>query len=210
MKKTSLALVALAFVALLATAALAEKGSNGRKGDHAQMLWQRAVERLSLTPEQQTQLQPIFTAHFEQVKAHRKAARAKFEAVLTPAQKEKLQQLIAERRAAGPKGGQACPKGGQCPKSGGPEAKQGEGPKAMATALSLTDEQKAEMKKIREENRTEMKAQRQQFVSQVEAVLTPAQKTQFEEMISRRGRHHGAKSEAPASTPSEAPTESNK
>lgn len=210
MKKISLALAALAFVALLATSALAKSGDNRSKGDRAQMMWQRSVERLSLTTEQQRQLHPVFTAHFEQMKANRKAARERFEALLTPAQRETLQQLVADRRGArhnggaspqggqaGPSNRQACPGNGECPPRGGASARQGKGPMAMSAALGLTDEQKAAMKKIREENRTQMRVQRQQFVSQVEAVLTPAQKTQFEEMISRRGGRDARQPNAP-------------
>lgn len=202
MKKVSLALTALALVALMATAALANKHADDPRGDRAQKLWQRAVERLQLTPEQQARLQPIFDAHLEQVKAQHKTARARFEAVLTPAQKEKMQQMVAERRAERQKDGE-YPKGGESRKGNGSAAKRGEGAKAMFATLGLTDAQKADLKRIRGENLAEMKAQRQQFVAQVEAVLTPTQKTQFEEMRSRRARHRGDKS-------SEAPAETNK
>ncbi|WP_427160689.1 Spy/CpxP family protein refolding chaperone [Aliinostoc sp. HNIBRCY26] len=96
----------------------------------------------------------------------RENARTQMEAVFTPEQKAKLEAARQERQARRAQG-----QAGERPEAG---ARRG---KKMAE-LNLTDDQKARLRAIREESK-----------KQIEAVLTPEQRTKLQELkASRRER----------------------
>jgi len=84
----------------------------------------------------------------------------------------------------------------------GPHAARGGGMDGMLAQLKLDEKQQAEVAKIKEEmkpefdkakgNREAMRPVMQQYTSKIEAVLTPEQKTKFEELRAQRMKGHGA------------------
>ncbi len=56
--------------------------------------------------------------------------------------------------------------------------------------LQLSDEQKTKMKDYWQSQREAMKQERQQIDAQIQATLTPEQRTQYEQMKSHRGKRH--------------------
>ena len=197
------------------------------------------TDRLNLTPDQQSQLKPLVDAREAQLKSQWKANREEMRAVLTDAQRTRLDQMMAERRArlsdrcarkqdgsctgqqgaADSQGSSACKAeegkpSGPCASAGTAGAnkhnrawKHGDR-EAWMRSLDLTDEQKTRLATMRDRNRAQMKAEREQFNTKVMALLTPDQKAKFEEMGKRHrlreasGRHEkkpGSASPAPAS-----------
>lgn len=63
----------------------------------------------------------------------------------------------------------------------------------MQQALGLTDEQAAQIKSLREAQRTAMQAARDSHRQQIEALLTPEQKEKFSAMKQKRGKRGGHK-----------------
>ncbi len=61
----------------------------------------------------------------------------------------------------------------------------------MQQALGLTDEQAAQIKSLREAQRTAMQASRDSHRQQIEALLTPEQKEKFNAMKQKRGNKMG-------------------
>lgn len=61
----------------------------------------------------------------------------------------------------------------------------------MQQELSLTDEQVAQIKSLRETQRTAMQASRDSNRQQIEALLTPEQKEKFSAMKQKRGNKMG-------------------
>lgn len=178
-------------VALTTSATFARAAGDGTSGaDHAQKKWQRMVDRLHLTPDQQTRLQPIVTAHQERLKAQREQTKAQMTAVLTPEQRARFEQLMAERKSRRQAQGQG---------SGTAAGTEGRGRdskgKGLLRSLNLTDTQKTQLKQMRQESKAARNAEQQQFVAQVEAILTPEQRAQFEQM--RAHRRDGGNTERP-------------
>lgn len=166
MKTRIVGMLSLLLVAMVASAALA-KGPDGEA--RKEKMWQRVVQKLDLTAEQQTQLKPVFEARTQQMKAHREARRTQMDSILTDEQKARLEKIKADRKAAREKGEKIDFR-------------------SAWKSLNLTDEQKARMKTLRQQNREQMKAEHQQFVARVESMLNPTQKAAFEEMMTRRGK----------------------
>lgn len=89
-------------------------------------------------------------------------------------------------------------KGGGAGAGKGPGAGRGGGMDGMLAQLKLDEKQQAEVAKIKEEmkpelekaqgNRDQMRTVMQQFMTKVEAVLTPEQKQKFQEI---RAKHRG-------------------
>lgn len=168
MKTRIAALLSMLLIGLVASAAFA----GGAKGtDRSQKYWQRVVTKLSLTPDQQTQLQPIFQARQQQMKANREAGRSQFLALLTPDQQATMKKNQEAARAAR-------------------TAHEKYDRKSGWKALNLTADQKAQMKNFRQQNRAKMEAQKKQYVAQVEAVLNDTQKTTFEQMMAHQHKGH--------------------
>lgn len=110
-------------------------------------------QRLGLSEQQKTQIQEI-----------RRNSRTKMEGILSTEQKQQLQAAKQERQ------GQPRQQTGQ-----------GQRPKRGFASLNLTEEQKTQMREIRESEK-----------NQIKAILTPEQQQQFEQfeenMRSRRQR----------------------
>lgn len=123
---------------------------------------QKMQQKLNLTAAQQEQLKPIFQAQREQHKKWREQSRTQMMGILTAEQRA---QLEAARGQKGQRG-------------------------QVWKSLNLTPEQKAQMKELRQRNKPQMQASRQQFQSQVAAVLTAEQKARWEEM---KSQHRGFK-----------------
>jgi len=93
-------------------------------------------------------------------------------------------------------------KGGGAGAGKGPGAGRGGGMDGMLAQLKLDEKQQAEVAKIKEEmkpelekaqgNRDQMRTVMQQYMSKIEAVLTPEQKTKFDEIKAHHKREHGA------------------
>lgn len=173
-----------AFATLAGGAAFAQDAPSGEAGKRPGIrahkgggagMFQRLAQQLNLTDQQKQQLEPIMTAFRDKMQAHRQNMHNRFESVLTAEQRAQLEQMKAER-------GQ-----GKGPRRGGPG-----GPFA---ALNLTDEQKTQMKSLREQGRTEMQAEFEQMRAQVNAVLTPEQQAQLQQIMEkakeRRGKRGG-------------------
>lgn len=59
----------------------------------------------------------------------------------------------------------------------------------MASELNLTDDQRVKVKQIMESHHESMKAQREQMMKQMDAVLTPEQQQKAKEMRARHKKH---------------------
>ncbi|MEZ4459974.1 MAG: hypothetical protein R3E66_09630 [bacterium] len=200
-KKIALALVVVGFGVGAAGVALA-------KGNPEQRM-ERLAEKLELTAPQKAKIGEIFKARraqAEKIKADdslngdqkkaklrelRQAGKGEVAAVLTPAQKQKFQEMRAERK--GRKGEK------------GHEGRHGKRGEKMAKELGLNDAQKAKFKSImsdakeeraaileanngdREAARPELKAHREKTKLKMRAVLTAAQQKKFDAMKEKRG-----------------------
>ena len=204
-KKIALALVVVGFGVGAAGVALA-------KGNPEQRM-ERLAEKLELTAPQKAKIGEIFKARraqAEKIKADdslngdqkkaklrelRQAGKGEVAAVLTPAQKQKFQEMRAERKARkGEKGHE------------GRLEKRGE---KMAKELGLNDAQKAKFKSImsdakeeraaileanngdREAARPELKSHREKTKLKMRAVLTAAQQKKFDAMKEKHGDKRG-------------------
>lgn len=164
MTSTIRTLLSLLVVALLATtAAFAEKNADGgNKGKR----FEKIAQELSLTPEQQSQIQAIFQSHRAAMRAKHEAFETYLRSILTPEQIAILDRAKAER------------KDGQGPGHGGR--------KAIFKDLNLSEEQKSKLKAYRQENMPAMKADREKLQAEIAQVLTPEQKAKWEQMKSQR------------------------
>jgi Spy/CpxP family protein refolding chaperone len=137
---------------LLAGAAGAEPQHGGPRGQGPATM---LAQRLQLTPLQQTQVKDIFAKHMAEARARHEA----FEASLTPEQKaerDARRQEWEARRASG----EVAQRG---PAQERPEP---------------TPEQRARMQKRHQQ----MQAEMQGIDAEIQAVLTPEQRTVFEQM----------------------------
>ncbi len=191
------------------------KGRHGQKGSRRHMA--RLAQELNLTQEQRQKLEPIFQQQMQQMRATREdtsltpeqrrvkmdqlrqSTHSQINSVLTPEQQEKFKQL---REKHGP--GMGGPGRGPGMSMRGPGA--GMGPLAR---LNLTPDQQAKLKPIFEDTHSKMQAlhqdtsltpeQRrekarqiwQNSQAQINTILTPEQKQQWEQMRERRGRRMG-------------------
>ena len=164
--------VALAFGAL-ATVAVAERGEKMREHRQPWMLG-----RLDLTDEQQEQLQALRKEHVEARREQREAMAAmgkeQREAVmniLTDEQQEALKEMRETRgKFFDRRGGKGKDRH---------DMRRGEG---AFSRLDLTDEQKEQLKELRQEQRTEMRETRQKHRTALENVLTDEQREKLEAM----------------------------
>lgn len=134
--------------------------------------FERIQQRLNLTPDQASRLKPIYDRYVQQREADVQANRDKVRSVLTPEQQAQLDQAKAQRKAA---------------RASGQTMERGKFPR-----LNLTDEQKAQLKALRQSSMEQAKSERQQFLAQAGAVLNAEQTAQLTRMMSHRhGRCHG-------------------
>lgn len=168
MKMKITVFASLLLVAFLAMSAVAIKADEHKPGEK---VWQRMVDELKLTAEQQDKLRPLFEARRQAMKARHDATENKVQSILTPEQQAKMAQIRADRQAAR-------------------EAR--ERSRSAWKSMNLTDDQKAQMKAILKQTRVDTKAERENFHAQVGAVLNPDQKAKLEQMQRHHGyRHHG-------------------
>ena len=167
--------VALALGAL-ATVAVAERGEKMR--EHRQPTpWM--LGRLDLTDEQKEQLKALREQHVEARREQREAMAAMGEEqreavmnILTEEQQETLKEMrgkrgqFFDRRGWGGKDRHDMRRGGQ----------------GAFSRLDLTDEQKEQLKELRQEHRTEIRETRQKHRTALESVLTAEQREKLEEM----------------------------
>lgn len=149
--------VALALGAL-ATVAVAERG-----GKQPAL---RMLNRLDLTADQQEQLQALREAmrtQRETMAAVNEEYREALTNILTDEQREALKEMRGRRGWAG--------KGRHDMRRGGPGA---------FSRLDLTDEQREQLKTLRQEQRAERRATRQKHRTALESVLTDQQRERLE------------------------------
>jgi periplasmic protein CpxP/Spy len=168
MKRQIIALVAGA--ALIATPLITNLAQAQMGGGAPGGRMEKMAQKLNLTAAQKTQLDGI-----------RSRTQAKIRAVLTPDQQTKFDAVRAEHQ----KEWAARKANGGKPPVGAPhdeKAEKGEhkGPHGMMQSLNLTDAQKAQIKAIHDAAKTEM-----------DGVLTAAQKTQLEQLKQQHQGHKG-------------------
>ena len=154
-----------------ATAAFCGQGGpHGDRGGPDQHLAQ-LTERLNLTPEQQTQVKAIIEKERAAAQRLRAETRKAIEGVLTDAQRAEQSARMGKRLDRHLE--------------------------RMAKRLSLTPEQTSQIRAILVERQTNPELDRTAVKERIDAVLTPAQKQQFESMRSRE-EHRGNKDREPA------------
>ena len=123
---------------------------------------QRMQTSLNLSPDQVSALQPAFTQMKQQRQSEHQAFKGKLQAVLTPDQFAQWQQAKgAGRNHHGLK------------------------------ELNLSADQKAQLKDYRMSMKPQIKAERDQFRSQLMAVLTPDQQAKLKSMHHGHHKHEG-------------------
>lgn len=163
-------------------------GEPQRGGRWGRRIRERFVERLQLTEEQQTAARDIHTAARHEVRKLRIAALGRARLALTEAQREKLAALRTERFASLRDKDSGRHIGRR------PPARRAAFMGRLATALELTDEQRTQMRSIRQELRNAVRAQHEAARDQFRALLTNEQKQTLEQMRGRlqRGRANRA------------------
>lgn len=142
MKLKTLSLIAGTLALTLIATPFAVQAEENSSSPQPGQEWQKEspFKKLNLTPEQKAK-----------IKAIRSNTRTQIEAVLTTAQKTKLQAAMAEHKA---------------------QRQQGRGKRGdIFASLGLSTEQKAKMKEIRESSKQQM-----------DAILTPEQRAQIQQM----------------------------
>jgi Spy/CpxP family protein refolding chaperone len=210
--RISIAMLLTLFLAVTMSAQTAEQSAPpaAKRGPHAgERGFDRMAQQLNLTDQQKTQIQGLFQTQRQQahsirqdtslspqqkqdkLKQLRESTHQQMQSVLTPEQQQKFQQLRSEHEGMGK---DHMGRGGMGP--GG-----GMGPLAH---LNLTPEQKSKIQPIMQSSRQQIQAVRadssltpeqkqakvreihQNAMSQVNAVLTPEQQQQLQQM--RKGR----------------------
>src|SRR5690242_162101 len=192
-----------------------QTGRRGRRGMHDGQGLQRMAQQLNLTQDQQTKVQDIFKQQRsqaqairqntsltpeqqkEQLKQLRESTHSQISAVLTPEQQAKMKELRGKGFHKGFGGGMA--------------------------ALNLTPDQHSKIQSIFQQSRSQMQALRQDSsltsdqkrakmqeihqntTAQINAILTPEQQQQFQQMRQHRGRH-GMKPDSAPSQPNASPS----
>lgn len=212
---------ALALV-MTATASQAQVTDNrGQKPRHEMRKGHdQAMQKLNLTDAQKTQMKTIMENQRSEMQSlknsnlpkdqqqeKRKAIQEKYhtqmQTILTPEQKQQMDQMRAQRSGKMAEKGKADWKGGRKGMAAGKGAKTGHGMRAMgngkmAQELNLTDAQKQQMEQVRTDFRTKMQAIRSnnslsaeqkkeqmktlmnQQKEQTKAILTPEQVQKME------------------------------
>ena len=129
---------------------------------------ERMAKFLELTEEQKSQIQPMM----EQMKQKVQAEREAFRNHLNPDQLAKIEEMKAKRKEAH--------KSGEGKKMRG---KRGEHGQRFIEELNLDQSQQAAFKQMHEN----IKAERQRFKQNLQALLTPEQQQKLSE---RKGKHH--------------------
>ncbi len=173
-KKCATALTAFGLLATMffATPVAAEPGQRGRHGDHQQRMEKRLdrmTQELDLTPDQAERIRQLFDAQ----KEARKSKKGQFKSVLTDEQLAQLEQHRAEMKEKR--------KANRGERTGKRHHRRGHMKEVMAS-LNLTDDQKAQLRSMREQ----AKAEREQFRAEIQSVLTPDQQARFEELKAER------------------------
>lgn len=144
--------------------------------------------RLNLTDEQKTQAREIFQTAHTDIRALRQAAHDQMIALLTPEQQATLDQIRAQGFLSfaifglQPAGSGTNNTAAQRPHRG-PHGRFFE---RLSAALSLTDEQKAQIETIRTDLRTQVQARHAQAREAFLASLTDEQKATLEQLEARR------------------------
>ena len=163
------------------------RGCGGKAGParaelREQHILNRLTQKLSLTDEQRTTVQGILDKTLAARQARFEAARAAFRAALTPEQVAKLDEMKGQRGALG---------------SGRWGHGHGQVAGAAATGpLQLTPEQKTQAHQVFGAARSDVQKVRADAREQIRAVLTDAQKTEFDAQFpamsgSGAGKMHG-------------------
>jgi len=155
-------------------------GAPPRGGRFAQRIRDRVVARLQLSEEQRAAAQEIYAGLRHDVRKLRIAALARARLVLTEAQREKLAALRAERFASLRAEG--------ADQHGRPLARLRAFAGRLADALELTDEQRVQMKSIRQELREAVRASNAAAREQFRALLTAEQQQTLDQMRERARR----------------------
>lgn len=162
--------VALA-LGVLATVAVAERGDRQPA--------MKMLNRLDLTAEQQEQLQALRAEQREAMREQRETMAAMNEEyretlmnILTDEQREAVKEMRGKRGWAG--------KGRHDMRHGGKDHDTRRGGRSAFSRLDLTDEQREQLKALRQEQRTEMRQTRQKHRTALESVLTDEQREQLE------------------------------
>lgn len=148
----------------------------GRGGGHLA----RLAQRLELTDAQKQQIRPLLQGFQEQRKTRMEGYRARFEALLTPEQRAKWAQFREQRNQAG---GERAQRPGK-----------GEGPFGQ---LGLTDQQKAQMRTLREQAQAENQSALQALLGQVQPFLNEAQRTELQQILQERQQRGGPRGQRP-------------
>ena len=170
--------VALALGALV-TVAVAERGERMR--EHGQPM-PMMLEHLDLTDEQREQLNKLREKQMEAMREQREAMAAMGKEhreaamnILTEEQQEALKEMRGQRGWGG-KGRHDMRRGG---KDRYDARRSGQG---AFSRLDLTDEQKDQLKELREEHRTHIRETRKKHRTALENVLTDEQRETLEAM----------------------------
>lgn len=212
LRSLAVAALALAGLGLLDPAVARAEGPRGPeagpppgRADRAPMA--RLLRDLDLTDSQREKLRPILQSFREENRARFEAHKSQFEAVLTPEQRTRLQELRQQRRPGGPGGpegvggpggpggpaGVGGPSGPDGPRGpGGPAGVGGPGelPPPLA-ALNLTEDQLTRLRELREQGQAEQEAAMKSLVARVNPVLTAEQRTRLEKFLQERPERSG-------------------
>jgi protein CpxP len=186
--------------------------AQGRRGFHHGDGFKHIAQKLNLTQQQQDQLKPIFEKQHQQVRAIRQDTslsqdqkkqkidalhqdmQTQMNAVLTPAQQQQWAQMKAQgKQKMGARMAKKLNLSAQQQEQLKPIfQKRHEQAKAIWQDNALTKDQKKE----------KMQALRQQTKTQMDAVLTPEQQQQLQQMRqNRRGHRHGGGAPATETQP---------
>ena len=177
-------------------AAQAQTKDSTKRGHHRQEM----VSKLNITADQQARLKTIHESQKqefkalkeqglkgEELQARRKEMHKKYaeqmQAVYTPAQKEEMKKMRAERKAQAKDGKKNFRKDGRGMKHGRKHGKKGDFSKSM----DLSEAQKLDMQKIRQESKSAFEAlKNDQSISEDEkkAKMKALRKAQHEKMKS--------------------------
>lgn len=178
-KKCATALTAFGLLATMffASPVAAEPGQGkGRHGDPQQRMERRLdkmTQELDLSADQAERIRQLFDAQ----RQTRQDKKGQFKSILTDAQLAQLEQHRAEMKEKR--------KANRGERTGERKGRRGHFKDVMAS-LNLTEDQKAQMKAMREQ----AKAEREQFQAELKSVLTPDQQARFEALKAERKAKH--------------------
>ena len=147
---------------LLLAPALAERGEGkGKRGFNPERMMEKMSAELNLTQDQQTQIKGIFESRKAKFEQYREQMKSTF----TDEQRAKMKEMRKNRKSAG-------------------ERLSKEDRQARWAEIGITEQQKQQMKALREQ----MKAERESIKNEISAVLTAEQQAKLQEM---KAKHKG-------------------